>query len=147
LIFIAADTLEEAAVKMNEDLVSLAVWLCHNKLKLNISKTKYMVISFRKNMQKELVLENLKIKIGEEELECVDSIKYLGVIIDEKLKFDKNILDIQKKVGKKINFIQRLGGELNKFSNITLYKSIILTHFVYCSSILFFANVYLIFLS
>jgi hypothetical protein len=36
LIYIAADTLEEAVVKMNEDLASLAVWLCHNKLKLNI---------------------------------------------------------------------------------------------------------------
>jgi hypothetical protein len=53
-----------------------------------------MVISFRKNIQKELV----QIKIGEEELECVESIKYLEVIIDEKLKFDKNILAIQKKV-------------------------------------------------
>jgi hypothetical protein len=65
-----------------------------------------LVISFRKNIQKELV----QIKIGEEELECVESIKYLGVIIDEKLKFDKIILAIQKKVGIKINFIQRLGG-------------------------------------
>jgi hypothetical protein len=70
----------------------------------------------------------------------VESIKYLGVIIDEKLKFDKNILAIQKKVGVKINFIQRLGGKLNKFSKITLYKSIILPHFDYCSSILFLAN-------
>jgi hypothetical protein len=48
LIYIAADTLEEAVVKVNEDLASLAVWLGHNKLKLNISKIKYVVISFRK---------------------------------------------------------------------------------------------------
>jgi hypothetical protein len=51
-----------------------------------------MVISFRKNIQKELV----QIKIGEDKLECVESIKYLGEIIDEKLKFDKTILAIQK---------------------------------------------------
>jgi hypothetical protein len=59
--------IEEAVDKLHEDLASLAVWLCHNKLKLNISKTKYMVVSYRKNIQKELV----QIKIGEEELECV----------------------------------------------------------------------------
>jgi hypothetical protein len=104
LIYIAADTLEKVVDKMNEDLASLAVWLCHNKLKLKISKTKYMVISFRKNIKKELV----QIKIGEE-LECVESIKYLGVIIDEKLKFDKNILAIQKKVGKKNQFYSNAG--------------------------------------
>jgi hypothetical protein len=63
LIYIAVNTLEEVVDKMNEDLASLAAWLYHNKLKLNISKTKYMVISFRKNIKKELV----PIKIGEEE--------------------------------------------------------------------------------
>jgi hypothetical protein len=44
-----------------------------------------MAISFRKNIQKELV----HIKIGEEELEYVESIKYLRIIIDEKLELDK----------------------------------------------------------
>jgi hypothetical protein len=42
LIYIAADTIEEVVDKMNEDLTLLAVWLCHNKLKLNISKTKWL---------------------------------------------------------------------------------------------------------
>jgi hypothetical protein len=80
LIYIAADTLEEAVVKMNEDHLPFGC------------KTKYMVISFRKNIQKswfksKLVKNNLS----------VESIKYL----DEKLKFAKNILAIQKKVAKK----------------------------------------------
>jgi hypothetical protein len=37
LIYIAADTFEAAVDMMNENLVSLTVWLYQNKLKLNIS--------------------------------------------------------------------------------------------------------------
>jgi hypothetical protein len=40
-----------------------------------------MVISFWKNIQTELV----QVKMGEEELECMESIKCLGVLIDDDL--------------------------------------------------------------
>jgi hypothetical protein len=60
LIYITVDTLEEAVEKMNEDLASLAVWLCHNKLKLNI------LIPKKHSKRAD------SIKIGEEKLECVE---------------------------------------------------------------------------
>jgi hypothetical protein len=63
--------------------------------------------------------------------------KYLGVVIDDKLKFNKNMEMQQKKISKKINFIRRL---TSKLSRITLYKAIILPHLDYCSPILFLAN-------
>jgi hypothetical protein len=66
--------------------------------------------------------------------------KYLGVIIDNKLKFGKNLQQIEKKVSKKINFIRRLGNKLKEHSKITLYNAIIIPHFDYCSSILFLTN-------
>jgi hypothetical protein len=53
LIYIASDTLEKALKKMNEDIASLAVWLCHNKLKLNINKTKlYGYLSLEKHSKR-----------------------------------------------------------------------------------------------
>jgi hypothetical protein len=136
LLYIAADNLEEAVNKMNADLLSLSSWLNLNKLKLNIEKTKYMIITFKKNINTNLY----KIMIGADELQRVEDIKYLGVVIDNKLRFNKNIELIQKKISKKINFIRRLGGKINKYSKITLYNAIIVPHFDYCSSILFLAN-------
>jgi hypothetical protein len=136
LIYIAADTLDEAVNRMNDDLVSLFQWLAWNKLKLNVQKTKYMVITFKKNVPVDL----FKVKIGDTNLECVKNMKYLGVVIDIKLKFNKNMEMRQKKISKKINFNRRLSSKLSKYSNITLYKAIILPHLDYCSSILFLAN-------
>jgi hypothetical protein len=66
--------------------------------------------------------------------------KYLGVVIDGKLKFNKNMEKLQKIFCKKINFIRRLGSKLSKYSKTILYKAIILPHLDYCSSILFLAN-------
>jgi hypothetical protein len=72
---------------------------------LNISKTNYMAISFRKNIQKELV----HIKIGEEELEYVESIKYLRIIIDEKLELDKKHTRHTKERRQKSQFYSKAG--------------------------------------
>jgi hypothetical protein len=116
--------------RMNDDLVSLFQWLALNKLKLNVQKTKYMVIAFKKNVPVDL----LKVKIGDNDLECVRHMKYLGVVIDDKLKFNKNMEMLQKIISKKINFIR------SKLRKTTLYKAIILPHLDYCSSILFLAN-------
>jgi hypothetical protein len=48
LLYIAADTLDKAVNRMNDDLASLSQWLTLNKLKLNVHKMKYMVITFKK---------------------------------------------------------------------------------------------------
>jgi hypothetical protein len=48
--------------RMNTDLVSLFQWLALNKL-----KTRYMVITFKKNVPVDI----FKVKIGDNDLECV----------------------------------------------------------------------------
>jgi hypothetical protein len=79
LLYIAADTWDEAVNRMNDDLVSLFQWLTSNKLKLNVQKTKYMVITYKKNIPEDL----FKVRIGDNDLECVKHMKNLGGIIDE----------------------------------------------------------------
>jgi hypothetical protein len=49
LIAVAADSLEEAVTKINEDLAIVSKWLKANKLKLNVNKTKSMVITLKKH--------------------------------------------------------------------------------------------------
>jgi hypothetical protein len=61
-----------------------------NNLKLNIQKTKHMFITFKQNVP-------VEVNIVGNELELVDDMKYLGSIIDDKLKFGKNVQHIEKK--------------------------------------------------
>lgn len=45
------------------------------------------------------------------EIERVKNIKYLGIIIDNKLRFEEHCDYMLKKIGKKISFLNRIGIE------------------------------------
>lgn len=77
LIYISGKNVQDAVNKLNEDLSRVNAWLNVNKLKLNIDKTKFMVINSRKNSD----LDNICIVIDGSEVERVIQFKYLGVII------------------------------------------------------------------
>lgn len=136
LIYIIFDDLKDACNKLNEDLTALFNKLCQHKLKLNVLKTKAMLITNKKSID----LNNIDISINNETIELVNEIKYLGVVIDNKLNFEANINYICKKVGKKVNVLARLRNQLNLQQKISIYKTIIEPHFTYCSTILFLSK-------
>ena len=66
----------------NKELKKVVTWLQSNKLSLNIKKSKYVLFS-RKGTTP--IYED-KLCISINEICCVDQIKFLGYIIDEKLE-------------------------------------------------------------
>jgi hypothetical protein len=97
LLSVSGDNLQDCIEKMNEDLASLSKWVKFNKLKLNVNKTKYMVLSRRRVD----VRAHEALSIDSEQLEEVNSIKYLGAQIDNKLNFKEHLAIIVKKIAKK----------------------------------------------
>ena len=82
--------------KMTKDLKGIASWLSINKLTLNVLKTDFMVIGSR---QRVASLEGeINLSLFHTELERVQSVKCLGVNIDEYLTWDNHILSIRQKV-------------------------------------------------
>jgi hypothetical protein len=132
LITVTSDSLEDALTKLNDDLQILFEWICFNSLALNVSKTKCMVLG-----SKNLNLDNIEVKIGGQTIERVAEIKYLGVIIDDRLNFLSHLKYIKKKLHAKLAMFRKIGPKIDKFTKIILYKSLIAPHFDYCSSILF----------
>jgi len=134
LIYIIGDNLEELINILNEELENVSKWLQINKLKLNTKKTKYMMIGHKKTYS------DSKIKIDGEIIEIVKEMKYLGVILDAKLTFNKHAEYIQKKLGKKISFFGRIRQKISRKTALSIYNSIIAPHFNYCATILFLCN-------
>lgn len=132
LLTIASKNIEDATQKLNQDLCSLSKWLEQNKLKLNVSKTKYMFIG-KKTVNRTTPV----IHINSEYIEIVNSFKYLGIIIDNKLNFHEHIQHIIKQIAKKIGVLYRASKQLTKHAIQTIYNTIIKPHFQYCSTILF----------
>ena len=68
-------------------------------------------------------------KIGEAEIGCAETVKLLGVDIDDRLKFDEQISNICKKPSQKINVLKRIGKLLNFESRKTIYYAFIMSNF------------------
>lgn len=65
-----------------------------NKLKMNASKTKYMIIrSIRKELKRNVKLKCMDGTV----IERVEKIKYLGIVIDSKLRLEDHCDYILKK--------------------------------------------------
>jgi hypothetical protein len=117
------------------DLKFLTNGLNYNKLKLNIDKTKFMVIT-----NKRINKNNISLQIADQQIKRVDKMKYLGVMLDDGLKFDDHVDVICKKMGRKYGFMCRVNRKLSTESKILLYKSIVSSHIENCSSLLYLIN-------
>ena len=77
------NSLKNAAKQMNIDLKNQ--WVKANKLSLNFTKTE--LISFHSNSKK--IDHNLKFKLDGKRLNPTSTVKYLGVLLDDRLLWSK----------------------------------------------------------
>ncbi len=92
------------------DALSMFVkWCDGNYLDLNVQKTKELVIDFRKSG---CGLSPVASIIHGEDVQIVDSYKYLGTVFDSKLKFAQNTESIVKRGQQRIHLLRKL----NSFS-------------------------------
>ena len=98
-----------------------------NKLTLNETKTKYMVFTQSKNSSINPVLT-----INNSTLERVKSIKFLGVILNDKLKWDEHKIYIKTKISKNVGIINKCRKILKLNDIISMYNSFILPYLSYC---------------
>ena len=73
----------------------------------------------------------LRVNVGNSQIECVSVFKYLGVQLDCQLKFDHHVAYIRRKVYTKLRAIGRLRQSISKGMAIQLYNSMIIPHFDY----------------
>ena len=116
--------------KMSKDLKGIASWLSANRLTLNVQKTDFMVIGSRQRVAS--LEEDIALSLLGTELEKVNSVKCLGVDIDEYLTWDNHMLSIRKKVTRNLGVLRRVKPFLKTENLIVIYRSIIEPYFTYC---------------
>lgn len=91
-----ADSFEELIEKMKNTMTIIHNWCEQHNLKLNISKTKMMIFENHVNIPKIDIFKGIKFK--NEVIERVTNIKYLGLNIDSKFKWDTHVNEIKSKI-------------------------------------------------
>lgn len=98
-VIFKGDSWEEVFQTASFDLAAIKLWFDQNILTMNVSKTKFLPIALRTGSEPPV---NLKLTLHScgnvtnvccdcQSIERVDHYKYLGVIVDAKLKYDQHI--------------------------------------------------------
>ena len=107
-------------------LPKISTWLQSNFLSLNASKTIYQVYSKRK------VHINIHVQINNNVIEKKQTVKYLGMLIDDDLKFKSHINTITNTVSRNVGMMSRVKYFVEAKQLICLYNAIILPYINYC---------------
>ena len=99
-VLLSGNNLNDLICLLNKELDLLYIWLNSNKLSLNTQKTFYLLFH-----RARIKGNNSVVKINDCVLNRVNIIKYLGVIIDHKLKWCEHISYVKNKVSKGLGII------------------------------------------
>ena len=113
----------------NRELGNVTQWLKVNHLKLNSSKTKFMVFATKSPLYKSI---DIKLTIeGNLEIEKVNEYKYLGLIIDSDLTWKSHVRYLKTKLSKTIGILFKLRHLVPQETLILVFHSLFLSHLQY----------------
>ena len=120
-------SLERLSKQVNKDLSNLSNWLRANKPSLNVKKTEVVIFIPRKLK----IGHSFKFKLDSKRRVPTHSVKYLRVLIDEHLLWNKQIAQIKMRLNRAIGMLSKL--QINANFNIlkTAYHSLFESHLQY----------------
>jgi hypothetical protein len=119
--------------KLTDDLVTICNWLNNNRLIVNLAKTNAILFNFSSHNQTKP--NSLNLSLDNNKIPFVDSTKLLGVIIDNKLKFDLHTIAICKQINSKTHILARSSYLFPLPFKIMLFKMFIQSRLDYCSTL------------
>ena len=117
--------------KVNRDLFNIEKWLYANILQLDTVKTKCMIIATPHRLKHK---QKLCIKIGSKEIEEVEVKSYLGITVDNRLKWDEHIHIMCKKISSAIAALRQVRF-LPREALLSIYRALIESRIRYCCTI------------
>ena len=120
--------METIYINLATELKRVGQWVQVNRLSLNIDKTNYMIISNRKYNVKDLQLSG---KI----INRTNHVKFLGVIIDDKLSFSEHVHDLVKKVSSSTGVLRRVSNLVPVDVRLKIYYALIYSRMTYAITV------------
>ena len=126
-------SVHDITVKVIPDLVKLCDWLKSNKLSLNMIKTEFMIIESTHNVLQ--FGDLIAIRIDDQLIKLVAHVKYLGIIVDDRLTWKEHVDYISKKICRNLGAIKRSRQCVTVDSTIALYRTLIEPYVRYCCNV------------
>ena len=131
-VFIEGQSYENVCKVVNEELKKCDNWIKANKLTLNVKKTHFMI--FHRSRMKPV---SAHISLRNENIKQTNSIKFLVIIVDNKLNWHEHIIYIKNKVSRAIGIglIYKVRKYANKQTVKQMYYTFVFPYLIYCCEI------------
>ena len=126
-VLLSGKSLNDLLDILNTELDLLCNWLQSNTLSLDTQKTFFLL--FHRTRIKDT---NIVITMNGYAINRVNSLKYLGVIIDQKLNWIEHIAYVRNKISKGVGIMFKARAVLDKKSMMNLYYLYIYPYLIYC---------------
>ena len=134
-IILTADTIEQINEQLEILSKNLLKWVTSNGLVLNLKKTKYMIFTQTRytELPRPLIISDTFIEQKHES-------RFLGVIMDDKLKWSQHITSVQSKMSRYVGFMYKIKKYLPLNARIQIFHSFVQSHVHYCSLVWGFSS-------
>ena len=123
----SSGNLDLALTNMERELTKILDWLSDNKLLINLNKTHLMLFTNRPRPEK------ISISIKGKVINEVKDTKFLGIILDNELKWNLHTAYISKKISKSISVLKMLKFSFPNEILKSIYFSLVYPYFTYCN--------------
>ena len=111
-------------ISLEHDSTIAICWFESNYMKLNTDKC-HLLVSGNKN-------EHMWAKVGNDKIWESNTVKLLGITIDNQLKFNEHVLNICKKASRKLSALSRMSNFLSFDKKRIIFKAFFESQFKYC---------------
>ena len=115
-------TMDALLNSLENDTSTLTRWFYDNYLKMNVDKCHLLVSSH----------EVVSITVDQQVINCSNSVKLLGVTIDNNLSFDTHVSKLSDKVSLKLHALARISNFMNHDELRLILKAFVESLFGYC---------------
>ena len=120
-------SLKKINSQANHDLRLITIWLRANKISLNVDKTKILI--FR--AERKIISKKLNFRISGQKIKVSKEVKYLGIILEEHLKWKKHLQTIQQKLSRANGMLSKIRHYVSKEAIRMIYFALFHSHLAY----------------
>ena len=134
-VFVSSDSKQEVFEKANQILLEIENYMKYNKLHINFKKCCYMYFDPSKRGEKNLDSNEYKLQFHSKEIKPVKEMKFLGVIIDDKLSWVPHISKLTKTLRSKVGMLKNIINCIPKSLYKDIYHTLFESHLTYGISV------------
>ncbi len=126
-MFLSGKNIDVLIHSLNTELVKIVKWLQVNKLSLNVKKTHYLIFHAGKSCGN----YNANVVINGEVIQRTQTTKFLGVVLDDKLKWTNHCQYIKGKIARGLGILVKARKVLSLKTITSLYYSFLYPYIIY----------------